>query len=174
MLPFIIPVMDGEISKGDVAQSKVKEVVGERCFFKAFDLNLGFGIEKLGDFPKKRVQFNAIKVRVFHCFRKVPKESTHAHAELQDISPAKAHLGKCVIHALNHSIWRVKTAEGRSCHCLILFRIKLFPEKSPATTSKNIHPTVSAPKNTCYLTCTFNLVHSTMPLQTLFFISMFS
>ena len=62
LLGVVSAVVDLEISKRHIADNHIKVVVWELCFFKTLHGNIGFLIELLCDFSRKRVDFYTVEL----------------------------------------------------------------------------------------------------------------
>ena len=110
--PVIAPILHLELTKGNVAHSHVKEVVGEVHLFIAANGNTAAWVQLTGDASGYVVQLHAVDLALRHALRQHTEEMTDAAGRLQHVALPKAHLSQRGVDATDHHRRRI---EGGQC-----------------------------------------------------------
>ena len=116
-----------ELTKGDIAYSRVEKAVRKVGVFKALHCNAGVLIKLLGDPAGNAVQLNSIELRACHRLRYKPHEIADAAGRLQHIAGPEVHILKCAVDRLDNDRRRIKRRQrGLSGRSVFIFCQKLL------------------------------------------------
>ena len=108
----VLPVGDFELTERNIADSRVKEAVGQLSLFKSLHCNGGFLIQLLGDPSGDTVQFHTVQLRLRHTVGEHTKEVTHTAGGFQNVALLEVHVLQRLIHGSNDHRRRVKCRQG--------------------------------------------------------------
>ena len=90
------------LSKRDISNRHIKEVVRILCLFKTGNSNAGIRVQLFRNSTADIIQLHTIQTTFSHSFRQHTKEIADTHRRLQNISFGKSHVFQCFVNASNN------------------------------------------------------------------------